>query len=133
MKNIRISTSPPSNHEFDADHESSYYCDLHQAETWLELEIISSNKSIEIFPGLDKVEAVFITTQYLFDERHKEIGDIFQYMSEDEELMYYGIDHAGNGRIEPAVNEAAWHIANAGEPLPDNHRLTRISTTKRAW
>lgn len=66
-----------------------------------------------------------IVAQYLFDDRYKEVGVLLQFKNEDEELMYYGIDHQGNGRAEPSVNEAAWHIANAGEALADNHRLMR--------
>ena len=129
MKMLRISTSPPSNYDFSESEESSYYCDIYVLDKWLDIEIVASHVSVEIFPGLSKVEFAMVISEYLFDNRYKEIGVLLQFKNEDGELMYYGIDHNGNGRAEPAVNEAAWHIANAGQALADDHRLMRVSRT----
>ena len=126
MNQIRISTSPPSNYDFPKD-DCSYYCDLHKTEDWPHLEIVISHKHFSIFPGLNNVRSAMMVTQYMFDDRRKEIGVILEFINEDSELMYYGIDNLGNGRAEPAVNEAAWHMANAGESLAADFRLKRIS------
>lgn len=127
---VRISTSPPSNYDFDAENEASYYCDLYKTEEWSELDIIRNYKYIDVYPGLSKIEAVMIVAQSQFNGNRKEIGVLLQFTNDDGELMYYGVDHHGNGRSESAANEAAWHIANAGETLDANYRLKRSSGKK---
>ena len=129
MNMIRISTSPPSNYNFKSD-ECSYYCDIYLNGSGEDLEIVSANKNVAIFPGLDKKRRIMIVTQYMFSEDYKEVGALIEFINDDGELMYYGIDYQGNGRAEASVNEAAWHIANAGEHLPDEYMLKRTSEVR---
>ena len=125
MDMVRICTSPPSNYDF-APEEGSYYCDIHESADGTDLEIISTNKNLRIFPGLDKTQRIMLVTEHLFDTRYKEIGALIEFVNEEGELMYFGIDHRGSGRAEASINEAAWHIANAGQDLPDDHTLSRV-------
>ena len=126
MDMVRICTSPPSNYDFAPD-EGSYYCDIHESGDGLNLAIISTNKNLKIFPGLNKARRIMIVAEYLFDQRYKEVGALIEFVNEEGELMYFGVDHQGRGRAEASINEAAWHIANAGQDLPNDHALQRIS------
>lgn len=117
---IRISTSPPSEYNFPED-DASYYCDILENENWASFSIVASQADA-LKDRLKKHGLIGYVVRGALD---KELGVVICYEDDIEDLMYCGIDYFGNARCEPAVNEALWHVANAGISLPNGCRIER--------